>query len=280
MMKTAEAPGYLLAGSDVELDRLQLQARVWEPAAEAMLAEIGVRPGWRVLDLAPGAMGIVRPLSKAVGDGGCVVALDNDPALLGALARWVEAEGFANVEMVEDDAFATGLPDASFDLVHVRFLFAPVGRDDELMAELLRLVKPGGVIAIQEPDAASWDAYPESAAFAELKALILAAFRAGGGDFDAGRRMGAMLRAVGCADVRMRAHQQVLGAGHPYRRLPVQFAASLRPRILAGGLVDEERLDALVAECERIAADDAVWMTTFTVKQAWGRAPHRPTNPR
>ena len=37
--------GYLLAGGAAELERLQLQARVWEPEAEAMLDRIGLAPG-------------------------------------------------------------------------------------------------------------------------------------------------------------------------------------------------------------------------------------------
>jgi hypothetical protein len=56
------------------------------------------------------------------------------------------------------------------------------------MNELWRLTKPGGIIAIQEPDAAAWRCYPPSAAWDRLKAAILEAFRRGGGDFDAGRR--------------------------------------------------------------------------------------------
>ena len=45
-----------------------------------------------------------------------------------------------NIEFVQVDAFDTGLPRESFDLVHVRFLFSPLGRDEALMQELLRLL--------------------------------------------------------------------------------------------------------------------------------------------
>jgi SAM-dependent methyltransferase len=264
---------YLLTDSDVELERLQLQARVWEPAATALLAEIGLNPGERALDLGAGAMGIVRPLSKAVGTSGRVVAVDNDATQLSALKRWVQNEGLSNVDIVNADAFSTGLPAGTFDIVHVRFLFAPVGRDGELLAEMRRLVRPGGVLAIQEPNSSCWDFYPRHAAFTELKALILAAFRAAGGDFDAGRRTAGLLENIGCTSVETRAHVHVLGAGHPYRRLPVQFAQSLRPRILSSGLASAARLEELIASCESLAADPACRMTTFLVTQAWGRFP-------
>jgi len=110
----------------------------------------------------------------------------------------------------------------------------------------------------------SWD---------RLKEAILAAFARGGGDFNAGRRLYAMLRAAGLKDVSVRAAVQALAGGHPYLRLPVQFATSLRGRIVDGGLMSPAELDAAMAECERIAVDPETCGLTFTVVQAWGRAP-------
>lgn len=51
------------------MERLRSQAEVWEPAADAFLAELGISPGSRVLDLGCGAMGVLKPLSRLVGDG-------------------------------------------------------------------------------------------------------------------------------------------------------------------------------------------------------------------
>ena len=58
---TNASENYLLAGGTAELERLQLQARVWEPDAEVMLDQIGLQAGWRCLDLGCGAMGILGP---------------------------------------------------------------------------------------------------------------------------------------------------------------------------------------------------------------------------
>ena len=137
-----------------------------------------------------------------------------------AAARAFVAETrLANVEILEADAYASPLPAGSFDLTHVRFLFAPVGRDAQLMNELWRLTKPGGIIAIQEPDSAAWRCYPPSDAWDRLKAAILEAFRRGGGDFDAGRRTYMMLRDRGAEDLRVRAAIVALAPVHPYLRL-------------------------------------------------------------
>jgi ubiquinone/menaquinone biosynthesis C-methylase UbiE len=265
-------PGYALSDSASELDRLRMQARFWEPDAEAMLRLIGVRPGWRCLDLGCGAMGILRSLSQAVGPEGSVIGLDNHPRLLAAARKWADAQpGMENVSLVEGDAFRTGLPRASFDLVHARFMFCPLGTSDALLREMLALTKPGGVIALQEPIASSWRFYPSRPQVERLIAAILSAFQSGGGNFDAGAWSFPMLRSAGLDHVQTLAIVRALQPGDPFRRLPVQFAASLKQRILDEGLLDEEQLGDLMLAAEAAAADDHTLATTFTLMQAWGQ---------
>jgi SAM-dependent methyltransferase len=256
-----------------ELDRLALQAKVWEPAAEQMLTEIGVQNGWRALDLGCGVRGILEPLADAVGMIGTVIGVDRDPTLLAAARTWANERSLHNVWLFQDDLFGTDLPRGIYDLVHARFVFAPVGRDDALLREMIDLTRPGGVVAIQEPDSSSWNFHPRRAGFDALKPTILRAFRAGGGDCDAGVRLFSMLRHAGLEDVQVRAHVLTLPPGHPYRRLAVQLATSLRQRILDGGLLTEEQLDATLADCEAAADDQNTICTTFTLMQAWGRKP-------
>lgn len=152
---------YLMAGAPTELERLRLQARVFEPHAEAMLDAIGIQPGWRCVDIGCGAMGILGPLARRAGASGHVVGTDTDPMMLGAAQAYLaeagaSADGSAPVELTQDDVYSSKLPSESFDLVHARFEFCLLGRDAELLAQMLRLTRPGGVVAAQDPDAGSW----------------------------------------------------------------------------------------------------------------------------
>ena len=264
---------YLLSDSASELERLRLQARVWEPETETWLDHIGPMTGWRCLDLGCGAMGILGPLARRVGPSGQVIGVDVDPVQLRGARAFVADNKLANVEIIETDAYASSLPDNSFDLAHVRFLFAPVGRDAQLMNELWRVTKPGGTIAIQEPDTAAWGCYPPSDAWDRLKTVIGEVFRRGGGDINAGRRSHAMLQERGAEDVRVRAAIVALTPSHPYLRLPVQFATSLKNRILDGGLMSRSELDEAIVECERVASNTQTIGTTFVVMQVRGRKP-------
>jgi SAM-dependent methyltransferase len=199
--------------------------------------------------------------------------VDREAKLLAAARDYVREQHLANVELLDLDAYNTKLPRESFDLTHVRFVFGPCGRDEALLREMLALTRPGGIVAIQEPDTVSWNCYPANAGWTALRAAIEDAFARAGGDINAGRRTFGMLRQAGLEDVQIRAAIVALQDAHPYKRLPVMFAASLRGSILEGGLLSEAELDAAVAECERMAADPETIMITLFVTQVWGRKP-------
>ena len=266
--------GYLLPDNVSEIERLQMQARVWQPETEAMLDQIGLQAGWRCIDLGCGGMGILGPLSRRVGPTGRVVGVDVGAPHLDAARRYVQDEDLANVEILERDAYDTGLPRESFDFVHVRFVFGPVGRDDELLREMLALTRPGGFVVIQEAvDDMPWRCYPPHPAWDRLTGAILGAFARGAGDFNVGQRTYGMLRGAGLQDVRIRPAVLALQHGHPYMRLPILMANSLRQPIVGGELLSEAELQEALAACEQVVQDPERFALTFLVSQVWGRKP-------
>jgi hypothetical protein len=56
-------------------------------------------------------------------------------------------------------------------------------------------------------------------------------------------------------------------------RLPIQFATSLRARILEAGLLTTSELDQAMSDCETLAQDSQTVVLSFTVTQVWGRKP-------
>jgi hypothetical protein len=265
--------GYIFAQAPNEVDRLQSWARSWEPETEAMLDRIQVGPGWHAADLACGPMGIIGPLSQRVGPTGRVVAADLNPGMLSAARGYAEKNGFKNIEFIQANAYQSDLPRASFDLVHARFMFAPLGRDDALLDEMIALTRPGGIVASQESDESGYVCYPPQPAWERLKQLTVEAFARGGGDYSAGRRTYGLFRRAGLENVQVRAACLALPTGHPYRLWPVESALAFRPRFLEWGLIAAGELDHLLGECERISRDPETFLTSFVVMQTWGRKP-------
>jgi SAM-dependent methyltransferase len=259
---------YLLAGHASELERLQLQSRVWEPSGRRLLEEIGDGRGTRALDIGCGVLGWLRILSEWVGPDGEVTGTDIDEAMLAAADRFVTEEDLRNVGLVKDDLFASELEPNSFDLVHARYEITPLGRGNEQMETYLRLARPGGTIVLEDPDTGSWHFNPPAPALERLIALIEEAFRKSGGDLEAGRQHLHLLREFGI-EGNVRAEVVALPPGHPYLRLPLQFATSLEERLLS--LVSADELEELRAKGEAELQEPGRWGTPFTLLQCWGR---------
>jgi ubiquinone/menaquinone biosynthesis C-methylase UbiE len=264
---------YLFAQAPNEVDRLQSWARSWEPETEAMLDRIQMQPGWHAIDLACGPMGIIGPLSRRVGFAGRVAASDLNREMLSAARSYAEKNALNNVEFIAASAYQTELPRASFDFVHARFMFAPLGRDEILLNEMIALARPGGVVASQESDEAGYVCDPPQPAWERLKQLTVEAFARGGGDYSAGRRMYGLFRRAGLEDVQARAACLALPAGHPFRLWPIESALAFRTRFLEWGMIIASELDLLLQECEHIARDPEIFLTSFLVMQVWGRKP-------
>ena len=106
------------------------------------------------------------------------------------------------------------------------------------METYLRLARAGGTIVLEDPDVASWHFNPPAPALEKLIALIVQTFRLSGGDWNAGRNHLHLLREFGI-EGDLRAEVFALPPGHPYLRLPLQFATALEERLQSLITADE-----------------------------------------
>lgn len=256
-------------------DESRVQALIWDPELEAWLHQIDVQHGWQCVDLGCGSMGILEPLSRHSGPTGRVIGVEPRALLHKAALEFVRRTKLDNVRLLDTPLNSTSLPDGSFQLVHGRFLLAAGHEASEILGEMLRLTRPGGIVAVQEPDASGWRAYPDHPAWTALRDALRAAFAAAGADLDAGSRTFALLRAARLEDVRIRPAAIALQGAHPHKRLLVDLARAHRGRILATGSLSEPELDDALAECDRVAQDPETVVVSFLVTQVWGRKAKR-----
>ena len=112
--------------------------------AEDFVARIGIAPGSHVLDVACGTGNTAIPAAKA---GASVTGVDIATNLLEQARNRAAAEKL-NIRFEEGDAEELAYKDSTFDVVLTMFgaMFAP--RPEKVAAELLRVCKPGGIIAM------------------------------------------------------------------------------------------------------------------------------------
>lgn len=112
--------------------------------AENFVGRIGIAPGSQVLDVACGTGNTAIPASRA---GASVIGVDIAPNLLEKAKKRASAEQL-NVRFEEGDAEDLPYGDQVFDVVLTMFgaMFAP--RPEKVAAELVRVCRPGGIIAM------------------------------------------------------------------------------------------------------------------------------------
>ena len=272
-----DAAGVYALGADTdETARLQRQSDELQPEARALLArlgELGLRPGQAALDLGCGPRGILDLLAEAVGPGGRVVGLDADPAHVTAARQFAFSQGLANVEVLAGDARHTGLPAASFDLVHTRTLLVTIPEPAEVVAEMARLARPGGLVASQEADAEFSVCYPPLPEWDRLLALFRASFPRAGADLRLGRRLPELFREAGLIDVGATVYAGSYPAGHSRRTVIPDLVRSLHPVILGLGLAGERELADVDAAVRAHLADPRTLVMPHLLVTAWGRKP-------
>jgi len=266
-MSTSYSGNYPIELHPGEIERLHVQAAAMAPDTEVMLDRIGVQPGWSCLDVGCGPRGITDLLSKRVGASGRVVGLDMQARFL-EIAR---AGAPKNVEFRQGDAYGSDLPAGGFDLVHMRFVASTAGDPERLLKEAIRLARPGGIVALQEPDGSTLNCYPPHPAWERLKTALLGAFSGVGADLQLAKRLYYIVRQTDLEDVQYRPFLIGVRSSDPMVDYLPSTVESLRNTVVRLGHLSESEFSEVLADCRGHLRRPDTSFTMYTVAQVWGR---------
>ena len=263
---------YLLGDSTTEVEHLAHQAEVYADEAEQLLDLVGVTAGSSAIDVGCGVLGILPLLCARAGASGRVVGLERETRILDA-ARQYAAERGLPVEFVQGDATSLDLPSDSFDFVHERTVLLNVQHPASVIAEMVRIARPGGVIALQEPDFSSSVCDPPHPAWDPLLAELLAAYRRNGKNFNSGRRIARDLRDAGLTGVQVRVTARLTQPGEYYQTFLLTLTGLMRDQIITGGRLTAADFDAQAESLRAHLAQPGTLTCQPTMWQAWGTKP-------
>src|SRR5262249_6508230 len=143
-----------------------------------------IKSGFRAVDFGCGPIGIMNLLSERVGSDGVVIGIERETRYAAMARVELSERNLRNVRVIDGNALKTGLEKSSYDLVHAQLVLInlPPAFQQELLAEMLSLLKPGGTIALQEFDSASYVCYPEHPSWNILLSIWNDSFHAKGGN--------------------------------------------------------------------------------------------------
>jgi SAM-dependent methyltransferase len=273
---TASTPicHYALGNTDAEHERLIRQAVRLAPLTERLFREAGIGTGQRILDLGSGVGDVAMLAARLVGSSGEVVGVERDTrSITRARARVAEA-GLHNVGFMHSDVDQIAC-DKSFDAAVGRFILMYVPDPVAVLRSVSRMLRPGGIVAFQEP---TWAPSIALAAHLPLWSAALSVSQETLLRAQANPELGLTLHRV-FQDAGLPAPtlnlEMPLGSDRDFIRSPCDALSSLRPKIeelnvSAKKLGDfSDLLSRLQAEVEEAGAVIA-WPG---IVGAWARKP-------
>src|SRR5688572_23209432 len=127
---------------------LGLRNDVYRRPLATALDRLGLREGWRCVDVGAGGGDVTVALAEIVGRDGRVYAVDSDPAARDAAAE--AAAAHAQVIAITQAAEDLLLPEP-VDLAFCRFLLMHVADPMRVLRRMGGAVRPGGWVVAQEP---------------------------------------------------------------------------------------------------------------------------------
>lgn len=230
------------------------------------LAEAGVGPGQRVLDVGAGPGAVTALLLERIGPEGCVVGLDREEPLL-AMARARHAGRPVEYRQVD---LAGPLPRdlGTFDAIVGRRVLMYLPDPGATLSRLRSLLRPGGLVFFQE---LVLDETPSALPLHDaVRGWLVAMLRAESASWSMGLALPRLFAEAGLGWPVMRAEVDVLSAGQPDSL--VERLRFMTPRLASAGISAENiDIDTLSARLmEERARVGLPWMSERAVA-AWSR---------
>jgi SAM-dependent methyltransferase len=222
----------------VELNRL---------TNDAFVRFLDVQPAMSVLEVGSG-LGILAERVAAIAQ-----------RVVGLEISWAQismADDSSGVVFVQGDAQAIPFENATFDLVYSRYLLEHVSDPPAVLAEIHRVLRPGGCVAVLENDVSLIRFDPPCPLFDQVWAAFVDLQRRLGGDALIGRRLFRLFHAAGFRDVELSVQPEVHWFGSPSWRGWVMNiignVESARTALIERDLSSRTAVDAAIDELGRL----------------------------
>jgi ubiquinone/menaquinone biosynthesis C-methylase UbiE len=241
-----------------DVDRLRAQVELSWAREATELARLGLRDGMAILEVGSGPGFITEKLLVALPR--CTVtAVELDPTMCAVARSRLAGYLGERLEIVQTSILYTDLPEDSFDFAFARYVFQHLSAPDIAAAEMFRLLKPGGRVAVVDvDDDLGGLVAPNGAAFAQLARRVQQVQASSAGDRHIGRKLWRLLANAGYVHLGLDTvvfHSDDLGLE---AFLPQYDPERYRPFVVAGGLSADEWEQYRRAYAQFLAAPDAL----------------------
>ena len=258
-----DAPAYLHGHADSVLR--SHRTRTAQNSAAYLLAAL--RPGLTVLDVGSGPGTITVDLAERVAPGR-VTALETSESTAALTRAEADRRGCSTIDVVVGDVHALDLPTAGYDVVHAHQVLQHVADPVAALREMIRVCRPGGVVAARDADYAGFIWHPADRGLDRWREIYSAAARADGGEPDAGRRLLAWAHAADAEAVSASSSTWCYADPGSRQEWGSMWAdritgSAIAEQLLTSGLATQDDLQAIAAAWRNWAAHPDGWLSVL-----------------
>jgi SAM-dependent methyltransferase len=249
-------------------NRLTMQEKLQDPATHDFINRIGLKRGWRCLEVGAGRGSIASWLCEKTGPEGHVTAIDSSVKFLRSLS-------YPNLKVLENDITIYDPGIELYDLIHARDVLVHLSGRETVLKKLTNAIKPGGWILLEEPDAITDTAGPlvaedKQAFYLKITRTVYAFLQKRGLDPFVGRKLLGWLNSLGFVNCQSEGRVRMFSGGLQGIKSPHMMAfEQLRDDVVGEGTVTESEF----ARFLDLTKDSSFcWQEAMTMS-VWGQRP-------
>lgn len=228
--------------------RLEILGRAMWPSTLALFQRAGLSAGQRCVDVGCGVGLVTEEVARLTGH---CLGLDNDSEFLNYAKAHRQTVGasFQEFDIVHGVA-----EEGRFDVAFSRYLLSHLGNPLEALQKIVSLVRPGGLILVEDIDFPGHFHHPPSRAFARYLELYQAAVERRGGNPRLGRELFGMATTLGLTEIDIHLVVAVHHTG-PSKAVAQLTLEHIGDALVGQGLLEHSELASLLDELKAYVED-------------------------
>lgn len=259
---------YIIEGGEEGKKRLDVLGSVLNPYTRQLLESIGSLAGKNILDLGCGSGTVSLMLAPLSAPGGTVTGVDFDPEII-ELARQDAVDGqLSNAVFEVQDVYDIHYTE-KFDIAYSRFLLSHLEQPGAVVEKMIRSLKKGGNIIIEDIDFSGHYCFPSSKAFDTYVACFTKAAQNNRQDPNIGLSLFQLLKGFHLENIKFDVIQPIFNKGAGKWMAHLTFN-KIRQALLKQQLLTKQEIDDTLTELKLFTEDENSIISLPRIFRAWG----------
>jgi SAM-dependent methyltransferase len=264
---------YVLPTGSADSERLDVIHAVYGALSEKGLEQASIGSAMRAADIGCGTGTVSRWMAARMAPAGRIDAIDIAPDQIEVASSITPRAGSAAIHYQLGSAYQPGLPESAYDVVFCRLVLCHLKQPQEAVAQMARLLRPGGRLVLVDMDLRDIFTMPHCEHYpAYVRECVIPYQTRIGVDYSVGLKLPQLIIGAGLKAQFVAADQPIFRGG-PGKHLWEKTWTFALQRAVPEGIVTMERGMELIGGMEAHTANPDVWVAVAKMFAVVGSKP-------